>query len=612
MNTYNRNVILLGNFGTPSVFDPDKDFVGLNFNSNQLSVQTIQINENFNRNGYVVHDTQNTGFETITYFGSVTEEVFNSAYYKATVTLADGSVKTGVNVGIFYTDTGTAFLNEFNEQGQLDGLQISSIKIDSIVDMDFDRAYVDSSLVGTSIAPSTDPVDPDPVNSAPVLTNAEPGEFITIPENQKEVRNIDAVDANGDALTYSIVGGADAARFTIDPNTGQLDFITAPDFEGENSAIGNDDIYDVTVRVEDGKGGSDEANLFINVTDVDEGPANSAPVLTNAEPGETINIPENQKEVRNIDALDVDGDNLTFSIVGGADADRFVIDPATGQLDFKTAPDFEGENSAVGNDDIYDVTVRVEDGKGGSDEANLFVNVTDVDEIVPELSIEPAPGAAVDGNGNPIVDEGGEPLDAIEITRSGPTDQPLTVTLASDDETEATVPATVTIPAGQSSVTVPVTPQDDDIVDGTQFPTITASAPGFDPVTETIAVNDDDVANSAPVANDDPGNTTDSVTPIELDVLGNDTDADGDALTASNPVLNDPALGTVEVVNNKVVYTPSQAAVGITAEISYTATDPDGASDTATAFVYVSQGAELSIEPAPGAAVDSNGNDDDC
>ena len=188
------------------------------------------------------------------------------------------------------------------------------------------------------------------------------------------------------------------------------------------------------------------------------------------------------------------------------------------------------------------------------------IRVNDDDETAPELSIEPAPGAAVDGNGNPIVDEGGEPLDAIEITRSGPTDQPLTVTLASDDETEATVPATVTIPAGQSSVTVPVTPQDDDIVDGTQFPTITASAPGFDPVTETIAVNDDDVANSAPVANDDPGNTTDSVTPIELDVLGNDTDADGDALTASNPVLNDPALGTVEVVNNKVVYTPSQAA----------------------------------------------------
>ena len=50
-----------------------------------------------------------------------------------------------------------------------------------------------------------------------------------------------------------------------------LDFITPPDFEGENSAIGNDDIYDVTVQVSDGRGGVDTANLFVNVTDVPEG-----------------------------------------------------------------------------------------------------------------------------------------------------------------------------------------------------------------------------------------------------------------------------------------------------------------------------------------------------
>ncbi|MET0007625.1 MAG: hypothetical protein ABW109_07145, partial [Candidatus Thiodiazotropha sp. 6PLUC4] len=111
----------------------------------------------------------------------------------------------------------------------------------------------------------------------------------------------------------------------------------------------------------------------------------------------------------------------------------------------------------------------------------------------PELIIESAPDAAVDANGNPIVEENGNPSDALVITRTGPTDEPLTVTLSSDDEGEATVPTTVTIPAGETSVIVPVTPVDDDIIDGTQYPTITASAPGFDPVTQDVTVLNDDV-----------------------------------------------------------------------------------------------------------------------
>ncbi len=52
----------------------------------------------------------------------------------------------------------------------------------------------------------------------------------------------------------------------------------------------------------------------------------------------------------------------------------------------------------------------------------------------------------------------------------------LVVTLASSDTTEATVPATVTIPAGQASVSFPIAAVDDTIPDGTQAVTITATA----------------------------------------------------------------------------------------------------------------------------------------
>ncbi len=50
--------------------------------------------------------------------------------------------------------------------------------------------------------------------------------------------------------TYSITGGADAARFTINPTTGVLTFVSAPDFEAPTD-VGANNVYDVVVRVSD-------------------------------------------------------------------------------------------------------------------------------------------------------------------------------------------------------------------------------------------------------------------------------------------------------------------------------------------------------------------------
>ncbi|HEX3148672.1 MAG TPA: Ig-like domain-containing protein [Gemmataceae bacterium] len=66
------------------------------------------------------------------------------------------------------------------------------------------------------------------------------------------------------------------------------------------------------------------------------------------------------------------------------------------------------------------------------------------------------------------------------------TSQPLVVTLTSNDTTEATVPATVTIPAGQASATFAIAAVDDTIPDGTQTVQLTASASGL---TATANVN---------------------------------------------------------------------------------------------------------------------------
>ena len=68
--------------------------------------------------------------------------------------------------------------------------------------------------------------------------------------------------------------------------------------------------------------------------------------------------------------------------------------------------------------------------------------------------------------------------------------QSLTVNLASSDTTEATVPATVTIPAGQASATFPITAVDDTLLDGSQTVTISAAATGFAGDSKTLTVTD--------------------------------------------------------------------------------------------------------------------------
>ena len=77
------------------------------------------------------------------------------------------------------------------------------------------------------------------------------------------------------------------------------------------------------------------------------------------------------------------------------------------------------------------------------------------------------------------------------VTRTD-TSGDLTVTLASDDVSEATVPATVTILDGASSATFDIAAVDDSEVDGTQTVTILATAGGYISGAAILSVTDDD------------------------------------------------------------------------------------------------------------------------
>ena len=115
------------------------------------------------------------------------------------------------------------------------------------------------------------------VNDAPLITSDGGGSTadISIFENTTAVTTLTANDAESDSLAFSISGGADAALFSINSTTGELTFVSAPNFEEPADADG-DNVYVVTVQVADGNGGFDTQAISVTVTDADEIP----PVVT--------------------------------------------------------------------------------------------------------------------------------------------------------------------------------------------------------------------------------------------------------------------------------------------------------------------------------------------
>ena len=102
-------------------------------------------------------------------------------------------------------------------------------------------------------------------NVAPVFSEGATATR-TIAENTASNTNIGtpvtATDANNDLLTYTL-GGTDAAAFRIISYNGQLQTRAALDYETKNT-------YRVRVSVSDSNGGTDNINVTINVTDVNE------------------------------------------------------------------------------------------------------------------------------------------------------------------------------------------------------------------------------------------------------------------------------------------------------------------------------------------------------
>jgi VCBS repeat-containing protein len=164
------------------------------------------------------------------------------------------SIKGGDDAALFDIDAGTGALSfkaapDFEAPTDKGGNNV----YDVIVDVS-DGSLTDSQAITVTV---TD------VNEAPDISSTA----FSLDENVTAAGTVVATDPDASpTLTYSIDGGADAALFDIDANTGALSFKAAPDFETPADA-GADNVYDVAVKVFDGSL-TDTQAITVAVNDV--------------------------------------------------------------------------------------------------------------------------------------------------------------------------------------------------------------------------------------------------------------------------------------------------------------------------------------------------------
>ena len=247
--------------------------------------------------------------------------------YEVTVTVSDGALSASITVTISVTNV--------NEAPTFPATTDT-------------RSIAENTGAGTDIGAAVTATDPDVAG-----TNTD----------------VNPDDATVDALTYTL-GGTDAASFAIVSTSGQLQTKAALDYETKDS-------YEVTVTVSDGGTDTASVTVTISVTDVNETGTNNAPEFTDGD-STTRSVAENTAAGEDIgsavEATDDDsGDPLTYTL-GGTDAASFDIVGTSGQLQTKSALDYEATKNA------YSVTVSVSDGNSGSDSIDVTINITNVNE----------------------------------------------------------------------------------------------------------------------------------------------------------------------------------------------------------------------------------------
>ncbi|WJH41457.1 Ig-like domain-containing protein [Aliirhizobium terrae] len=357
-------------------------------------------------------------------------------------------------------------------------------------------------------------------------------------------------DADNDTLTYAQTGLPSGLSITAaGVITGTID--------NQASQGGVNGVYTVTVTVSDGNGGTAQQTFTLTVS-------NPAPIAVN----DTATTAEDTAVTINVLANDSDPDGDPLTITSATAAHGSVTILANGQISYLPSANYNGTDT---------ITYTISDGNGGTATGTVTVTVTPVND---------------DPVGSPIADRtrNDGDTDSLDLSAffSDPEGGALTYTVEglpagltlSGSTISGDIAADASGPTGERVYTVRVTASD--------------GAGGTAVITFSYTV-----LNIPPVANDD-AVTTNEDTPVDIDILDNDTDPDGDAaevIRVNNQVLtpNGAAVetthGSVRLIENPdgsqfLRFTPDADYNG-QESFSYTIDDGNGGLDTATVTVTV-------------------------
>ena len=313
-------------------------------------------------------------------------------------------------------------------------------------------------------------------------------------------------DVDGDALTAILVSGPAHGTLTLNAD-GSFTYTPAANYNGPDS---------FTYKANDGQADSNVATVSITV-----GAVNDAPVANADSIAATEDTPASGNVLAN--DTDVDGDALTAILVSGPAHGSLTLNP-DGSFTYTPAANYNGPDS---------FTYKANDGQADSNVATVSITVGAVNDAPVARCRQHrghgrhAGSAATCSTNDTDVD--GDALNAILV--SGPAHGSLTLN------------------ADGSFTYTP-----DANYNGPDSFTYKANDGQADSNVATVSITVGAV-NDAPVAQNDTTATTED-TPVVGNVLANDTDVDGDALTAI--LVSGPAHGSLTLnADGSFTYTPA-------------------------------------------------------
>lgn len=482
-------------------------------------------------------------------------------------------------------------------------------------------ALTDVETLTITVTSANDP--PDAVADSFTVAEDDPATPVAVLTNDSTLPDVT------ETLTITSVGTAAHGTAALVGQT--VTYQPAPDYHGTDS---------FPYSVSDGNGGTDTATVTITVTSVNDLPIavddditlnkNSTAfptVLANdsvaPDDEETLTITAVGTPAHGATAITGNGTGLSYTpTLGyfGADSFTYTVSDGNGGLATATvhATVLDADAVPVAVDDV--VTLA----EDASVQVSVLANDTGLNDtpIVVTITTAPGAGTAVVQTGNVVLytptanyagfdsfaytvtdSDGDSDSATVSVTVTSVNDLPVanddevtveedgseSIDVLANDESMVEIPLEVTIETPpehgtavvENDLSITYTPEADYFGDDT-FTYGVSDASGDD-VTAEVAITVTPI-NDAPVAVDDEA-TTDVETPVDVAVLDNDTDIEGDTLSVASTTA--PEHGSVSIgQSGQVTYTPDDGYQG-TDQFEYTVQDAAGATDSAVVDIQV-------------------------